>query len=104
MHVDQEVKNLAANLAKIDHPLVLRQLVINHAIEQTILIREMREARVVMRRERLPKVKQCFSIQDADPDVGMRFAYGTGSNLQSSFIDRFQGATRMKTQKRDQIR
>ena len=82
----------------------MRQLVINNAIEQTILIEDMRRARTLMNGERLPNVKQCFSIHSADANMGMRFAYGSGDNVQSSSVDGYQGLPRMKTERSEQIR
>ena len=83
---------------------MLRQLVILHFIEQTILIEDMNQARGLLGQERLPNVKQCYSIHKADASMGMRFGYSAGNNLQSSFIESFQGYPRMKALKEDQIR
>ena len=83
---------------------MLRQLIVLNAIEQMILIEDMSHARALMNQERLSNVKQCYSIHKADATMGMRFAYGIGNNLQSSFVEGFQGPPRMKTQRQDRIR
>jgi len=88
-------------LNQIDNPLVLRQLIINQAIEQTILIEDNQEARETMDQGRLRNVKQCYNLAR---DGGHRLTYGFGGNLQSTFVARYRGTPRMKTDIEVQIR
>ena len=89
---------------QIDHPLVLRQLIINNAIEQTVLIERMNEARSIMNHTRIRNIRQCYSIHHADPNAGMRFAYGLDGTISSSYMDPYKGIPRMKIEVRDQIK
>ena len=77
---------------------------INHAIEQTILVEKMSEARTLMNSTRLTNVRQCYTIHSADPSAGMRFGYGMGDTVQSAHMDSFKGVPRMKTQAQDQVK
>ena len=88
---------------KIDHPLVLRQLIINHNIEQIILIEDMDEARDIMMGPRLPKVKACLSIQPGNHGLGERFAYGADNSVATNYMDTHRGLPRMKTDLQSQI-
>ena len=88
---------------KIDHPLVLRQLVVNNNIEQIILIEDMDEARDTMMASRLPKVKACFSIQPGNHGLGERFAYGADNSVSTNYMDTHRGLPRMKTDSQNQI-
>ena len=81
--------------------MVLRQLVINQAIEQTILIENNEEARELMLRTVLPNVKQCYSFKGRG---GVRLTYANKGGLNSTFVDPFSGVPRMKTDVEIQIR
>ena len=86
---------------QIENPIVLRQLVINQAIEQTILIEDNEEARERMLKTVFPNVKQCYSFKDRG---GVRLTYASKGGLNSTFIDPFSGMPRMKTDVEAQIR
>ena len=80
---------------------MLRQLVINQAIEQTILIEDNEEARELMLETVLPNVKQCYSFKGRG---GVRLTYANKGGVNSTYIDHFQGLPRMKTDVEVQIR
>lgn len=91
-------------ILKIDHPLVLRQLVINHQIEQIILIEDMNKARDTMMGQRLRNVKACFSLQSGGQGLGERFAYGSDNSVATNYLDIHQGLPRMQADAQDLIR
>ena len=88
---------------QIDNDLVRKQLIIGQGIEQTILIKDRSEAVDLMNTSRPHNVKQCFAQNNA-PGTGLRLGYGAGGGLSESFVQRFQGIPRMKTDIEHQIR
>ncbi|MCJ1390845.1 Structural maintenance of chromosomes protein 6 [Xylographa bjoerkii] len=84
----------------IENPTVLRQLVINQAIEQTILIENNEEARELMLETILPNVKQCYSFRGRN---GVRLTYASRGGLNSTYVDSYSGLPRMKTDVEVQI-
>jgi chromosome segregation ATPase len=61
---------------EIDHDLVRNQLIINQGIEQSLLIRDRREAYNTMYSGPKPRnVRQCFAMHDTRKDAGHRLAY-----------------------------
>lgn len=84
------------NHHQIDNDLVRKQLVINQAIEQTVLMENRGEAIAKMKASRLSNVKQCFT-QVNKPGAGLRLNYGYGGALAQSYIEPFTGIPRMKT-------
>ena len=88
---------------QFDNDLVRKQLIINQAIDQTILIKERKEAIEIMNKTRLTNVKQCFSLNNR-PGTGLRLGYGFGGGLSQSFLPAFPGRPRMKTDIEYQIK
>lgn len=82
---------------------MLNYMIVNHSIEQHILIENMDEAREVMYNQRLANVKACLSIQTHDPNAGERFAYGADNGVATSYMEAYKGMPRMKAQTRDKI-
>ncbi|MCJ1398655.1 Structural maintenance of chromosomes protein 6 [Xylographa trunciseda] len=78
----------------IENPMVLRQLIINQAIEQTLLIENNEEARELMITTVLPNVRQCYSFRGR---MGVRLTYANNGGVNSTFVDTFSGVPRMKT-------
>lgn len=87
---------------EIDSELVRKQLIINQAIEQTILIDNRQDAVNTMSDTRLQNVKQCFA-PNVRPGTGIRFSYGWGGGLSENFVAAFNGPPRMKTDVEFQI-
>ena len=81
--------------------MVLRQMIINQGIEQTVLIKDMEQAREIMDQSRLRNVKQCYSINNRG---GLRLTYGWEGGLSSTYVDSYRGIPRMKTDIEIQIR
>ncbi|MCJ1432580.1 Structural maintenance of chromosomes protein 6 [Xylographa pallens] len=90
----------AFRILAIENPIVLRQLVINQAIEQTILIENNEEARERMLKTVFPNVKQCYSFKGRG---GVRLTYANKGGLNSTFVDPYSGIPRMKTDVEVQI-
>ena len=89
---------------KVDHPSVLRQLIINHNIEQIILIENLNDASGVMfGQPRICNVKACLSLHPSDRSVGERIAYGTDNSVSTNFMEIYRGLPRMKTDSQNQI-
>ncbi|KAI4111346.1 MAG: hypothetical protein LQ339_000545 [Xanthoria mediterranea] len=80
---------------EIDEDLVRKQLVINQAIEQTLLIDKREEVVKKMNETRLSNVKQVYTHNARG--TGLRYSYGWGGGLAQSFVPAWSGPTRMKT-------
>lgn len=78
-------------------------MIINQAIEQTILIDNRQDAVNTMSDTRLQNVKQCFA-PNVRPGTGIRFSYGWGGGLSENYVPAFNGPPRMKTDVEFQIK
>lgn len=92
---------------QIDNELVLNQLVINQAIEQSILIRKREDAwRVMYTGPKPVNVRQCYAMHDTNREYGHRLAYTgrhqTATDMRPVKINGRQ-APRMKTDIESQI-
>lgn len=95
----------ALRVLEIDSELVRRQLIINQAIEQTLLIKDWAEASRVLYDGPKPRnVKQCFCLHKDRRGWGMRLGYGRGVEPTSSPMPPMNGRPRMKTDAETQIR
>ncbi|KAI4165063.1 MAG: hypothetical protein LQ342_001340 [Letrouitia transgressa] len=83
-------------ILEIDNELVKKQLIINHAIEQTILIENRAAAVETMSESRLLNVKQCYA-HNIKHGEGLRLSYGWGGGLVQGHLSAFKGTPRMKT-------
>ncbi|KAL9595447.1 MAG: hypothetical protein Q9219_006438 [cf. Caloplaca sp. 3 TL-2023] len=92
----------ALRILEIDNDLVRKQMIINQAIEQTILIDNRQNAVDAMSDARLRNVKQCFA-PNVRPGTGIRFSYGWGGGLTENYVPAFNGPPRMKTDVEFQI-
>ncbi|KAI1773714.1 P-loop containing nucleoside triphosphate hydrolase protein [Hypoxylon cercidicola] len=82
---------------KIDDPRVRDLLVINHSVEQTILIADREEGEHVMIDGRPPEnVAACLSFHDKKRGWGLRLT-NRGGNIATSPIQPYDGKSRMKT-------
>lgn len=88
---------------QIDNDLVRKQLIINQAIEQTVLT-ELRDDGVnALDGPNSRNVKQCYTL-NVQHGSGLRLTHGYGGGLSQSFIDPFKGVPRMKTDIEYQIK
>lgn len=108
-HEPDESLETVLRVLDIDNELVRRQLIINQAIEQTVLIEDRREGEQLMYAGARPKnVKQCFTLHSGSGRRGwgirLGFMQGNGNNATSSPIKPPHGKPRMKTDVDSQIR
>ncbi|KAL8711114.1 MAG: hypothetical protein Q9220_004495 [cf. Caloplaca sp. 1 TL-2023] len=95
-HEPDPIFDTSLRVLEIDEDLVRKQLIINQAIEQTILVDSRADAVNVMSDARLRNVKQCFT-HNVRSGTGIRFSYGFGGGLSENFVPAFNGPPRMKT-------
>jgi chromosome segregation ATPase len=91
----------------IDNDMVRNQLIINQAIEQTVLIPDSNQASAFMHpgqghpRPRNAKVAVAFS---AERGGGLRYDYSRSGQAKATPMKPWQGAVRMQTDRAEQIR
>ncbi|KAL1995373.1 hypothetical protein VTN49DRAFT_1560 [Thermomyces lanuginosus] len=90
---------------EIDNEAVRRLLIINHGIEQMLLIEDVDEATsTLFDGPPLRNVKRCFSIDQRDRRRGFHLAYGRHGQASSTPVAAFEGRPRMKSDIDAQIR
>ncbi|EGD94533.1 DNA repair protein Rad18 [Trichophyton tonsurans CBS 112818] len=95
----------ALRVLEIDNDMVRRQLVINHGIEQMLLIENVEEASKIMFDGARPRnVKRCYCIDSGDRRRGIHLAFNRTGDPSQSPIPAFTGRPRMKTDIDIQIR
>ncbi|KAK2877826.1 hypothetical protein FQN49_001144 [Arthroderma sp. PD_2] len=95
----------ALRILEIDDDTVRRQLVINHGIEQMLLIENVDEASKVMFDGARPRnVRRCYCIDSRDRRRGIHLAFGRTGDPSQSPIQAYTGRPRMKTDVEVQIR
>lgn len=96
---------ISARAIQIDNDMVRRQLVINHGIEQMLLIENVEEASKIMFDGARPRnVKRCYCIDSRDRRRGIHLAFNRTGDPSQSPIPAFTGRPRMKTDIDIQIR
>ncbi|CAL5866623.1 uncharacterized protein PFLUO_LOCUS832 [Penicillium psychrofluorescens] len=94
----------ALRVLQIDNELVRRQLVINHGIEQMLLIESLDEATSVLFDGQRPKnVKRCFCIDAKDRRRGMHLSFTRAGEPTQSPVPMYRGNPRMKSDLASQI-
>ena len=89
----------------IENDLVRKQLVIAHAIEQTVLIEDLEEAsRVLYEGARPRNVKMCFSLDPDNKRRGYLQRYTGQGNASQDPLHEWSGRPRMMTDMNAQIR
>lgn len=88
---------------QIDNDLVRKQLIINQAIEQTVLTEHRDDGVKALEGANSRHVKQCYTL-NVKPGSGLRLAHGYGGGLSQAYIDPFKGPPRMKTDLEYQIK
>ncbi|KAL2862907.1 DNA repair protein SMC6 [Aspergillus lucknowensis] len=90
---------------QIDNDLVRRQLVINHGIEQNLLIENLEEASsVLFDGERPRNVKRCYCINQTDRRRGIHLSYSRTGEPSQAPVSVYSGNPRMKSDRDSQIR
>lgn len=94
---DQRFKTIH-RILEIDNAYVQKHLVINHAIEQALLIPDLKEATNTMYDNgRLHNVNGCYAQHDADKRNGMFLRYSPDGGPSQDPVHRWEGPARMKT-------
>lgn len=78
-------------------------MIINQAIEQTVLIEDRKDGVAALEGNKSRNIKQCYSI-NVKPGSGLRLSRGFGGGLSQSYLDPFVGIPRMKTDVEYQIK
>ncbi|KAL4882319.1 P-loop containing nucleoside triphosphate hydrolase protein [Aspergillus karnatakaensis] len=90
---------------RIDNDLVRRQLIINHGIEQNLLIENLEEASSVLFDSEKPKnVKRCYCINQSDRRRGIHLSYSRTGEPSQAPVSVYNGNPRMKSDRDSQIR
>ena len=90
---------------KIDNDLVRRQLIINHGIEQMLLIERLEEASSVLFDGVRPRnVKRCYCIDRKDKRRGIHLSYSRMGEPSQAPVPAYNGSPRMKSDLESQIR
>ncbi|KAJ5930748.1 hypothetical protein N7466_006241 [Penicillium verhagenii] len=95
----------ALRVLEIDHPTVRRQLIINHAVEQMLLIENLEEASATLfDRERPRNVRRCYCIDERDRRRGHHLSYNRSGDPSQAPVAKYSGNPRMKSDAAQQIR
>ncbi|BDD63230.1 hypothetical protein MAP00_008150 [Monascus purpureus] len=97
--------NTALRVLQIDNELVRRQLIINHGIEQMLLIENLEEATSVLFDSQRPRnVKRCYCIDPSNRRRGIHLSYSRSGEPSQAPVPAFNGSPRMKSDLASQIR
>ncbi|KAL3436056.1 hypothetical protein BDV09DRAFT_166236 [Aspergillus tetrazonus] len=104
-HEPDQQFNTVLRVLQFDNELVRRQLVINHGIEQNLLIENLEEASsVLFDGERPRNVKRCFCINKSDRRRGILLSYSRNGEPSQAPVSVYSGSPRMKSDRDSQIR
>ena len=78
-------------------------MIINQAIEQTILTENRNDGVAALEGDKSRNVKQCFTLNN-QAGSGLRLSRGYGGGLSQSYLDPYKGIPRMKTDLEYQIK
>ncbi|KAE8348908.1 P-loop containing nucleoside triphosphate hydrolase protein [Aspergillus coremiiformis] len=93
------------NLFQIDNELVRRQLIINHGIEQMLLIEKLEEASAVLFDGQKPRnVKRCYCIDPTDRRRGIHLSYNRAGEPGQAPVPAYKASLRMKSDLASQLR
>lgn len=85
--------------------MVRRQLIINHGIEQMLLIENLEEASSVLFDGQRPRnVKRCYSIDARDRRRGITLSYNRMGDPSQGPVGIYNGHPRMKSDLASQVR
>ncbi|KAL4948007.1 hypothetical protein BDW69DRAFT_177269 [Aspergillus filifer] len=104
-HEPDQQFDTVLRVLQIDNELVRRQLVINHGIEQTLLIESLEEASsVLFDGERPRSVKRCYCINQTDRRRGIHLSYSRTGEPSQAPVSLHSGNPRMKSDRDSQLR
>ena len=93
-------------IVQFDNDLVRDQMIINHSIEQAVLIKDREEAQEFMHRGGSPRrnVRFCFTMANGDPRKGHSIQISPQSGAMSiNPIMDYRGRGRMQADKEPQL-
>ena len=97
-HEPDESFDTALRALTIDNDLVRKQLIIQHGIEQTLLIPDLERASEIMFGPNRPQnVRRCYCINPQDRRSGFHLTYTRNGEASQDPIAKYQGKPRMKT-------
>ncbi|PWY65038.1 DNA repair protein Rad18 [Aspergillus heteromorphus CBS 117.55] len=95
----------ALRILQIEDESVRRQLIINHGIEQMLLIENIEEASSVLFDGEAPRnVKRCYCINQGDRRKGFHLSYSRSGEPNHAPVPAYNGSPRMKSDLESQIR
>lgn len=95
----------ALRVLQIDNELVHRHLIINHGIEQMLLIERLEEASSVLFDGQKPRnVKRCYCIDQTDRRRGIHLSYNRAGDPGQAPVPVYKGNPRMKSDLASQTR
>ncbi|KAF7118316.1 hypothetical protein CNMCM5793_007828 [Aspergillus hiratsukae] len=104
-HEPESHYDTALRIIQIDNELVRRQLIINHGIEQMLLIERLEDASSVLFDGQRPKnVKRCYCIDRTDRRRGIHLSYSRTGDPSQAPVQAYNGSPRMKSDLESQIR
>ncbi|PKX91567.1 DNA repair protein SMC6 [Aspergillus novofumigatus IBT 16806] len=104
-HEPEPHYDTALRVLQIDNDLVRRQLIINHGIEQMLLIERLEDASSVLFDGPRPKnVKRCYCIDGTDRRRGIHLSYSRTGDPSQAPVQAYNGSPRMKSDLESQIR
>ncbi|KAL4907604.1 hypothetical protein BDW74DRAFT_110880 [Aspergillus multicolor] len=104
-HEPDQQYDTVLRVLQFDNELVRRQLVINHGIEQNLLIENLEEASsVLFDGEKPNNVKRCYCINQSDRRRGIHLSYNRSGEPNQSPVSVYGGNPRMKSDRDSQIR
>ncbi|KAF7623335.1 hypothetical protein AFLA_010635 [Aspergillus flavus NRRL3357] len=102
---EEETEAAAECVRQDDNELVRRQLIINHGIEQMLLIEKLEEASSVLFDGQKPRnVKRCYCIDQTDRRRGIHLSYNRAGEPSQAPVPAYSGSPRMKSDLASQIR
>ncbi|KAJ5118534.1 hypothetical protein N7526_010171 [Penicillium atrosanguineum] len=94
----------ALRTLQIDNPMVRRQLIINHGVEQMLLIEDLEKASAVLFDGQRPRnVKRCFCIDSRDRRRGIHLSYNRMGEPSQAPVGVYHGHPRMQSDLASQI-
>ncbi|KAL4751166.1 hypothetical protein BDW72DRAFT_203271 [Aspergillus terricola var. indicus] len=104
-HEPDQQFDTVLRVLQFDNDLVRRQLVINHGIEQNLLIESLEQASsVLFDGERPRNAKRCFCINKSDRRRGILLSYSRNGEPSQAPVSVYSGNPRMKSDRESQIR
>ncbi|RDW87203.1 DNA repair protein SMC6 [Aspergillus mulundensis] len=104
-HEPDQQYDTVLRVLQFDNELVRRQLVINHGIEQNLLIENLEKASsVLFEGEKPNNVKRCYCINHSDRRRGIHLSYNRAGEPNQSPVSVYGGNPRMKSDRDSQIR